>query len=817
MSANRPGPSGLFPNLARTRDDLSAAWVQMFRDLSTKVRESGLDPDAPAQQPTYNPGMERFGTESLYDERQTGQPQMTPEAWAETRQWGGAILFGPERESVIPFAGDASRGERFVRDWIGSEQEFRLAGQSASEGRLGAAAGWGALGVAGIVPVFGDAAQAISRGARAGRQVAGEAAQVARLIPEGRWAENPNAEQVPTDWLQQFATHDRTGRSTTPAYGREQVDNVKRELLERGFDDPLILDVAADGRAILFDGNHRLAAAIELGLEKVPVRVVTSRAGAHAGEGAEIAVREGLGSGKLLKPSEAVSDIPSAGSQMPGQVGEVAAAAAGKSGRESLQSSRRFDAEEAMFDGESHDWLRIPREQMPSTAYHVAPRSARESIEARGLDPSSSTWNTGAGQNQEWFDDAIWERLGDAGELIPIEYRPEGIYLFGDLEAARAYARGGGDIYEVDLSRINRDGGDIIRDPSVAHNWNQLMDEEMTYVTRLAPEGYFRRIEEFADEGFEDLIRSERYRVRNTLAPEQPLSSGVLVPSYDNSWQVRQVLDEFTSIPSVIPAMPRLNNQWMNTQADILMQYQAELLGPTASIVDELGALAHWQYVGNNNIQALLRTGRMPVQSSYEQAVIDLMGAYKVPRADIDAVFTARAQEAIPLLDNLIAESNRHGGFVAFRGVDRQSLDAAFGDDFYVALATNPRSLVGLEWTDSAYSATSLSPVRAREFAWGETPTESTMGVLFRVTVPNGTGAAPVNGYLNPYNPRFTEEFEMLIGRGSTFRITEVVTPLDQAELLNPKWTNTVWDPDKNVWAHLRRDNIPVVHIEVVP
>jgi hypothetical protein len=313
------------------------------------------------------------------------------------------------------------------------------------------------------------------------------------------------------------------------------------------------------------------------------------------------------------------------------------------------------------------------------------------------------------------------------------------------------------------------------------------------------------------------MIQAERTRVSNILAPEQQLSSGVVVPSYDTSAGVARAFDEFTSLPTVIPEMPRLNQQWMNVNDNPLYMRQFDLLNPTSQIVDELSALAHWQYVGNNNIQALLRTGRMPVHDSYEQAVLSLMGMHQVPKSQIDAVFTRKAQEAMPLLDGVIASSRTHGGFVAYRGVDRSSLNAAFGDDFYVALAQDPQSLIGLTWTDTAYSATSLSPVRAREFAIGGSQDPGSTGLLFRVTVPNGVGAAPINGYLNPYSPYFPNEYEMLIGRGATFRITEVVTPLDQAELLNPKWTNTFWDAQDLTWAHLRRDNIPIVHIEVIP
>jgi hypothetical protein len=177
MSANRPGPSGLFPNLARTRDDLSSAWVQMFRDLSTRVRESGLNPDAPAQQPTYNPGMERYGTETLFpDSGAAGmRPDPTPEEIAESRaaigRFGRDVLFGPERGSAIPFVDEASDVERLVRDWGLSEQEFRASAEAFGEGRIGSGLGWGLLGTMAAVPIGGWAGRAIGKLGKAAKSV----------------------------------------------------------------------------------------------------------------------------------------------------------------------------------------------------------------------------------------------------------------------------------------------------------------------------------------------------------------------------------------------------------------------------------------------------------------------------------------------------------------------------------------------------------------------------------------------------------------------------------------------------------------------
>jgi hypothetical protein len=93
---------------------------------------------------------------------------------------GRELAFGPERESWVPGVGEAPRLERTLRDWGLSEQEFRLAGERASEGRVGPAVGWGALAVAGAVPFVGQAGRGIVKGVTGVGRAAGAAADVAR-------------------------------------------------------------------------------------------------------------------------------------------------------------------------------------------------------------------------------------------------------------------------------------------------------------------------------------------------------------------------------------------------------------------------------------------------------------------------------------------------------------------------------------------------------------------------------------------------------------------------------------------------------------
>jgi hypothetical protein len=122
----------------------------------------------------------------------------------------------------------------------------------------------------------------------------------------------------------------------------ENFDELVDDMAERGLDNPLLVDFNPDtGDVILAEGNHRLAAARELGWDVIPVRVYRSTSTA-AGRGAPIE--------KLLPPSEKApfgrhfdvfgEDLPQAIS--PSQVGMPTA---GGVARETGEAVARTDAE----------------------------------------------------------------------------------------------------------------------------------------------------------------------------------------------------------------------------------------------------------------------------------------------------------------------------------------------------------------------------------------------------------------------------------------------------------------------------------------
>jgi hypothetical protein len=157
-------------------------------------RERGL---LPTGTPFVPSGSDRRGQEALEGIRR-GAAATTP--------FLNEMLFGPERQSA--FVGDATWAERFARDWGLSEQEFRTAVERAEEGRYGRAAGWGLLGLAGVVPIGGDIVQGIFKAGRTASNVAEAAADVARVSDAGVAARPLSNVQVTRENISPQVTED---------------------------------------------------------------------------------------------------------------------------------------------------------------------------------------------------------------------------------------------------------------------------------------------------------------------------------------------------------------------------------------------------------------------------------------------------------------------------------------------------------------------------------------------------------------------------------------------------------------------------------
>lgn len=124
----------------------------------------------------------------------------------------------------------------------------------------------------------------------------------------------------------------------------------------------------------------------------------------------------------------------------------------------------------------------------PKTLFHVAPKSARASIEREGLEPQGRTWNTGGFMTGQWDEDSEWLHNEDG----PYEYRPEGVYMFGNRQSADEYNHDGqGDVYEINTKDHDHE---IARDPHQAYDWDYVSPENRAWVTRRVRPGAFRRL-----------------------------------------------------------------------------------------------------------------------------------------------------------------------------------------------------------------------------------------------------------------------------------------------------------------------------------
>jgi hypothetical protein len=440
---------------------------------------------------------------------------------------GRELAFGPERESWVPGVGEAPRLERTLRDWGLSEQEFRLAGERASEGRVGPAVGWGALAVAGAVPFVGQAGRGLVKGVAGAGRAAGSAADVARAADVAKIAE--------------------------PSL----ISRIRPDMSFEEFD--------------------------------------------------MLAIQSG-------NPREFYRSIPSV-NQVP-------------------ESSRRF-----------------------------------------------------------------WSSV--------IEEDPRGFFNY---------------------------------DPNISRTTIDVSSENPQKIISYTNS---RKVSPFREQVARELEQPFSVRFRTRLG----LSSG------------------FNENP-----VSRRQNQLIGRGGEPV---RVQTMGD---------GLAHWQYIGNKNIQSILRG--TPIELPNTPSMQDTHFLLKrfgglADDAEVLQYFTDNATESIRHLDNFIAGSSNHGGFVGFRGLNSDVAQELFELPVYESLGTNWQSLVGSQFVDDGYTAVSLSPNRASGFATtadgGSGP--RVKGVLIRVDVPPEINAGSVSGSLDSFSPAWNREHEMLLGRGTRFEVVEVTQP----------------------------------------
>lgn len=127
---------------------------------------------------------------------------------------------------------------------------------------------------------------------------------------------------------------------------------------------------------------------------------------------------------------------------------------------------------------EGYDSLDVPNGELPATVYHVTSKKNADNISKQGLSVNAEhTWNTGASKNEKFEDNWIWG-IGENGEWQKQEYRPNGVYVFGSIDAASQYAGADDVIYAIDTEKTLASGADVIRDPSWSENWDYMDDPE---------------------------------------------------------------------------------------------------------------------------------------------------------------------------------------------------------------------------------------------------------------------------------------------------------------------------------------------------
>lgn len=132
------------------------------------------------------------------------------------------------------------------------------------------------------------------------------------------------------------------------------------------------------------------------------------------------------------------------------------------------------------------DWF-----DLPTHVYHVAPQSARESIEKHGLDPTGRTHNL-VTQHAMWSDNHYTPEVNS-----PFHYRPEATYVLGDKHAAaymaEEYRKRRGepqDVWEVNTDSLRAAQSnpehktDVIRDPELLQSYWEEEDEKAPPETR---------------------------------------------------------------------------------------------------------------------------------------------------------------------------------------------------------------------------------------------------------------------------------------------------------------------------------------------
>lgn len=115
-------------------------------------------------------------------------------------------------------------------------------------------------------------------------------------------------EYVPIEQIEEYKEHDR---STEKKWGESDktLDKLVKDIEENGIKTPITLQVDRNGKALIVEGNTRLAAAKRLGIKNIPVRVINQEFGdINKGKTKRIPRRRDVGEMKVFYPNVKLLD-----------------------------------------------------------------------------------------------------------------------------------------------------------------------------------------------------------------------------------------------------------------------------------------------------------------------------------------------------------------------------------------------------------------------------------------------------------------------------------------------------------------------------
>jgi hypothetical protein len=235
-------------------------------------------------------------------------------------------------------------------------------------------------------------------------------------------------------------------------------------------------------------------------------------------------------------------------------------------------------------------------------------------------------------------------------------------------------------------------------------------------------------------------------------------------------------------------------------------------------VTDEITALAHWQYVGNENLQSLLRSGNVPNSDRFRESVSQISQSRNISEEQVIAKLSERARATQRILDDMMGSHRLQETIVVYRGVGRDSINSILGDDFYRRMIENPDEVIGATWSDKGYFASTINPATASVHSQAMLPN---VGAVIRMEVPEGTSAIPVSAYIEKFQPEFFGEYEILLNRGLEFEVIGITTPnqIYQAKVgagLTGPDPMKFWSPESGGFKFLpSSDSVPIVHVRV--